>query len=98
MGLGYAALGTMAVEHVEPAKTAAAGGVNALVRVVGGSVAGAVGAVILSSGGTGWSFAVAAAAALLAALFAAGYGRLAMTDRQRPESGQARERPRRVVR
>ncbi|TMR28623.1 MFS transporter, partial [Nonomuraea zeae] len=37
IGLGYAALGTMAVEHVEPAKTAAAGGVNALVRVVGSS-------------------------------------------------------------
>ncbi len=98
MGLGYAALGTMAVEHVEPAKTAAAGGVNALVRVMGGSVAGAVGAMVLSTGGAGWSFAVAAAAALLAALFAAGYGRLGRTDRQRTENGPARERPARVVR
>ncbi|WP_049563819.1 MFS transporter [Nonomuraea sp. SBT364] len=76
VGLGYAALGTMAVEHVEPAKTAAAGGVNALVRVVGSSVAGAVGAAVLSSGGAGWSFGVAAGAALLAALFAAAYGGL----------------------
>ncbi|MEV6034516.1 MFS transporter [Nonomuraea sp. NPDC052116] len=74
IGLGYAALGTMAVEHVEPAKTAAAGGVNALVRVVGSSVAGAVGAAVLSSGGAGWTFGVAAGAALLAALFAAAYG------------------------
>ncbi len=70
IGLGYAALGTMAVEHVEPAKTAAAGGVNALVRVVGSSVAGAVGAAVLSSGGAGWTFGVAAGAALLAAFFA----------------------------
>ncbi|WP_043630027.1 MFS transporter [Nonomuraea candida] len=77
VGLGYAALGTMAVEHVEPAKTAAAGGINALVRVVGSSVAGAVGAVVLAAGGAGWSFGVAAVAALLAALFAAAYGNLA---------------------
>ncbi|OAP25641.1 MFS transporter [Amycolatopsis sp. M39] len=76
IGLGYAALGTMAVEHVEPAKTAAAGGINALVRVVGSSLAGAVGAVVLPAGGPGWSFAVAAVAALLSALFAAAYGNL----------------------
>ncbi|NRQ37211.1 MFS transporter [Nonomuraea sp. NN258] len=74
IGLGYAALGTMAVEHVEPAKTAAAGGVNALVRVVGSSVAGAVGAAVLAAGGAGWSFAVAAAAALLAAVFSTVHG------------------------
>ncbi|MEV4369744.1 MFS transporter [Nonomuraea sp. NPDC049637] len=71
VGLVYAALGTMAVEHVEPAKTAAAGGVNALVRVVGSSVAGAVGAAVSAAGGAGWSFGVAAGAALLAAVFAA---------------------------
>ncbi|MEV0619105.1 MFS transporter [Nonomuraea sp. NPDC050404] len=76
VGLGYAALGTMAVEHVEPAKTAAAGGINALVRVMGSSVAGAVGAVVLAGGGAGWSFGVAALAALLAALFAAVHGNL----------------------
>ncbi|SEH02804.1 Major Facilitator Superfamily protein [Nonomuraea solani] len=68
LGLGYAALGTMAVEHVEPAKTAAAGGVNGLVRIVGGSLAGAV---VAAAGDPGWSFGVAATAALLATLFAA---------------------------
>ncbi|MDP4505840.1 MFS transporter [Nonomuraea turcica] len=80
IGLGYAALGTMAVEHVEPTKTAAAGGVNALVRVMGSSVAGAVGAAVLSSGGAGWSFGIAAAAALLAALFAAVHGNLSRKE------------------
>ncbi|MET7333004.1 MFS transporter [Nonomuraea sp. NPDC005650] len=80
IGLGYAALGTMAVEHVEPAKTAAAGGVNALVRVVGSSVAGAMGAAVLSSGGAGWTFGVAAGAALLAALFAAVHGNLSRRE------------------
>ena len=83
IGLGYAAVGTMAVEHVEPAKTAAAGGVNALVRVVGSSVAGAVGAAVLSSGGAGWTFGVAAGAALLAALFAPTYGDLSRKERAR---------------
>ncbi|WP_067972799.1 MFS transporter [Nocardiopsis trehalosi] len=76
MGLGYAALGTMAVEHVEPAKTAAAGGVNALVRVVGSSLAGAVTAAVLPTAGPGWSFAAAAAAALVAAVFAFSHGAL----------------------
>ncbi|WP_189245480.1 MFS transporter [Streptosporangium pseudovulgare] len=76
IGLGYAALGTMAVEHVEPSKTAVAGGVNALVRVVGSSLAGAVGATVLSSAGPGWSFTLAATAALFAAVFAALYGNL----------------------
>ncbi|MFI6180476.1 MFS transporter [Nonomuraea sp. NPDC051191] len=80
IGLGYAALGTMAVEHVEPAKTAAAGGVNALVRVVGSSAAGAVGAAVLSSGGAGWTFGIAAGAALLAALFSAVHGNLSRQE------------------
>ncbi|GAA2215766.1 MFS transporter [Nonomuraea monospora] len=80
VGLGYAALGTMAVEHVEPAKTAAAGGINSLVRIVGSSVAGAVGAAVLSGGGAGWSFGVAAVAGLLAALFAAIYGDLSRKE------------------
>ncbi|MEW9553054.1 MFS transporter [Nonomuraea sp. NPDC050783] len=75
VGLGYAALGTMAVEHVEPARTAAAGGVNALVRVLGSSVAGVLGAVVLSAGGPGWAFVLAAGAALLASLFAAVHGK-----------------------
>jgi hypothetical protein len=76
VGLGYAALGTMAVQHVEPARTAAAGGVNALVRVLGSSLAGAVGAVVLAAGGPGWAFTLAAGAALVAALFAAVHGRV----------------------
>ncbi|MEV0149235.1 MULTISPECIES: MFS transporter [unclassified Nonomuraea] len=74
IGLGYAALGTMAVEHVEPAKTAAAGGVNSLVRVVGSSLAGAVTAALLSTAGAGWSFAASAIAALVSALFAFAQG------------------------
>ncbi|MER5321035.1 hypothetical protein [Streptosporangium roseum] len=76
IGLGYAALGTrhsalgtMAVEHVEPAETAAAGGVNALVRVVGSSLAGAVTAAVLSGAGAGWSFGASAVAAPLSAIF-----------------------------
>ncbi|MFI6799581.1 MFS transporter [Streptosporangium canum] len=77
IGLGYAALGTMAVEHVEPAKTAAAGGVNALVRVVGSSLAGAVTAALLSGSGPGWSFAASAVAALLSAIFGYAHGVLA---------------------
>ncbi|MEV0203139.1 MFS transporter [Nonomuraea sp. NPDC050691] len=79
IGLGYAALGTMAVEHVEPAKTAAAGGVNALVRVVGSSLAGAVTAAVLSGAGAGWSFAASAIAALVSAAFAFAQGALART-------------------
>ncbi|MGW0805596.1 MFS transporter [Nonomuraea sp. NPDC002799] len=80
LGVGYAALGTMAVEHVEPAKTALAAGVNALVRIVGGSTAGATIAAVLAARpgvpGYQWIFGVAAAAGIVAAAFAAGYGRL----------------------
>ncbi len=79
VGLGYAALGTMAVEHVEPAKTAAAGGVNALVRVAGSSVSGAVTAVVLANAGAGWSFAASAIAALVSAVFAFAHGALGRT-------------------
>ncbi|MFI7706508.1 MFS transporter [Nonomuraea sp. NPDC049480] len=80
LGVGYAALGTMAVEHVDPGKTAVAAGVNALVRIVGGSTSGAVIAAILAAqpGVTGyqWVFGAAAVAGTMAALFAAVYGRL----------------------
>ncbi|MEV0149042.1 MULTISPECIES: MFS transporter [unclassified Nonomuraea] len=80
LGIGYAALGTMAVEHVEPARTAAAAGVNALVRIVGGSTAGAVIAAILAAlpgeHGYQWVFATAAAGSLVAAVFAAVFGLL----------------------
>ncbi|MFI6788083.1 MFS transporter [Nonomuraea sp. NPDC050383] len=80
LGVGYAALGTMAVEHVEPTRTAAAAGVNALVRIVGGSTAGAVIAAILAAlpgeHGYQWVFATAAAGSMVAALFAAVFGLL----------------------
>ncbi|KAB8193407.1 MFS transporter [Nonomuraea phyllanthi] len=80
LGVGYAALGTMAVEHVDPGKTALAAGVNALVRIVGGSTAGAAIAAILAAqpGMAGYQlvFAVAALAGAVAAAFAAVYGRL----------------------
>ncbi|WP_327589469.1 MFS transporter [Nonomuraea sp. NBC_00507] len=80
LGVGYAALGTMAVEHVDPGKTAVAAGVNALVRIVGGSTSGAVIAAILAAqpGVTGyqWVFGVATAAGAVATVFATVYGRL----------------------
>ncbi|MFC5824259.1 MFS transporter [Nonomuraea insulae] len=77
LGVGYAALGTMAVEHVDPGKTAVAAGVNALVRIVGGSVAGAaIAAVLAAGGGYPWVFGAAAGAGVVAALFAAGFGYL----------------------
>ncbi|MEV4365998.1 MULTISPECIES: MFS transporter [unclassified Nonomuraea] len=80
LGIGYAALGTMAVEHVEPSRTALAAGVNALVRIVGGSVAGAAIAAILAARpgvlGFQWVFGTAAAAGLVAAVFATVYGML----------------------
>ncbi|WP_433516439.1 MFS transporter [Nonomuraea sp. CA-143628] len=80
LGVGYAALGTMAVEHVAPDKTALAAGVNALVRIVGGSTAGAVIAAVLAAQpgvlGYQWVFGVAAVAGAVAAAFAAVFGLL----------------------
>ncbi|MFE0145567.1 MFS transporter [Nonomuraea sp. NPDC059007] len=80
LGVSYAALGTMAVEHVRPEQTAVAAGINALVRIAGGSTAGAVIAAILASlpgeHGYQWVFGVAAGAGALAAAFAFVYGRL----------------------
>ncbi|MEV7808715.1 MFS transporter [Microbispora sp. NPDC088329] len=76
IGLSYAALGTMAVQHVEPAKTSAAGGVNALVRIVGSSLAGAVTAAVMSGAGAGWSFGAAALAAAASAV--SGFGHAAV--------------------
>lgn len=74
LGLGYSALGTMAVEHVAADRAAAAAGINALVRIVGGSAAGTVLAAIVSAapgeGGYEWVFALAALGALLSALSA----------------------------
>ncbi|GAA4227076.1 MFS transporter [Actinomadura meridiana] len=48
-GIAYAALGTLAVQHVPMDQSGIASGVNSLVRVAGGSVAGAVTASILAS-------------------------------------------------
>ncbi|MGW4794702.1 MFS transporter [Nonomuraea sp. NPDC004297] len=77
LGIGYAALGTMAVEHVAPDRTAVAAGVNALVRIVGASVAGAaIAAVLAAGGGYPWVFGAAAGSGVVAALFAAGFGYL----------------------
>lgn len=80
LGLGYAALGTMAVQHVRPEQTSVAAGINALVRIAGGSTAGAVIAAILAAlpgeHGYQWIFGVAAVAGAGAATFAFVYGRL----------------------
>lgn len=80
LGFGYSALGTMAVEHVTADRTASAAGVNALVRIVGGSMAGTAIAAILAAvpgdGGFTWVFAASALAALVGALFAAIFGLL----------------------
>jgi hypothetical protein len=59
-----------------PELTAAAGGVNALVRIVGSSIAGAVAGALLAAGHSTWSFALAAVAALCSALAAAAHGGL----------------------
>jgi MFS family permease len=48
-GIGYAALGTLAVQHVSLDSSAIASGVNSLVRTGGGSVGAAVTASILTS-------------------------------------------------
>jgi MFS family permease len=48
-GIGYAALGTLAVQHVPMDSTAIASGVNSLVRTTGGSIGAAVVASILAS-------------------------------------------------
>ncbi|MFF4402807.1 MFS transporter [Streptomyces sp. NPDC001480] len=87
VGLSFAALGTMAVEHVEPSKTAVASAVNSLSRLVGGSIAGSATAALLASDtikGTqvptvhayNTSFSIAAACVILAAVIAAVFGRL----------------------
>ncbi|TMQ89865.1 MFS transporter [Actinomadura soli] len=47
-GIAYAALGTLAVQHVPMDQSGIASGINSLVRVAGGSVAGAITASILA--------------------------------------------------
>lgn len=48
-GIGYAALGTLAVQHVAMSESGIASGINSLVRTAGGSIAGAITASILSA-------------------------------------------------
>jgi MFS family permease len=84
-GIAYAALGTLAVEHVPMNQSGIASGINALVRTAGGSVASAATAAVLTGtliAGTaipavdGYvvSFAIAAGAALLTAVIATAHG------------------------
>jgi MFS family permease len=84
-GVAYAALGTLAVQHVPMDQSGIASGINALVRTGGGSVAGAVTAAVLlahTPAGAGVAtqtgyvqcFLLAAAAAALAALVAIVHG------------------------
>ncbi|TWF81211.1 MFS transporter [Pseudonocardia hierapolitana] len=85
IGLAYSALATMAIEHVEPARTGVASGVNSLVRMLGASVSGAVAAAVLaahvapgaalpSAAGYELGFGITAIGAGLAAAFAVGFG------------------------
>ncbi|UGT39444.1 MFS transporter [Nocardia yamanashiensis] len=84
-GIGYAALGTLAVQHVPMSESGIASGINSLVRTAGGSIAGAVTASILSAhliAGTKVpsvnayvaSFAILSVGAFLTAAVAVGHG------------------------
>jgi MFS family permease len=48
-GIGYAALGTLAVQHVAMSESGIASGINSLVRTAGGSIAGAITGSILTA-------------------------------------------------
>jgi MFS family permease len=48
-GIAYAALGTLAVQHVPMDSSGIASGINSLVRTMGGSIAGAVTSAVLAS-------------------------------------------------
>jgi MFS family permease len=54
-GIAYAALGTLAVQHVPMSQSGIASGINSLVRTTGGSVAGAITAAILTANTIGHS-------------------------------------------
>jgi predicted MFS family arabinose efflux permease len=81
-GLAYAALGTVAVQHVPMDQSAIASGINSLVRTTGGSLGAAITATLVTSyliprttlpalHGYVLSFAISAVAATLAAAVAA---------------------------
>jgi MFS family permease len=82
IGLGFAALGTMAVEHVRPEQTATASGISSLARMVGASIASpALSSILVASIRAGTTapaldgyvtaFLIAAAGAAAAAIVAA---------------------------
>ncbi|WP_067488255.1 MFS transporter [Actinomadura hibisca] len=84
-GIAYAALGTLAVQHVPMDQSGIASGINSLVRTTGGSIAGAVTAAILTGhtiAGTRvptlhayeLCFWIVAGGAVLAAAVAVGHG------------------------
>jgi MFS family permease len=84
-GIAYAALGTLAVQHVPMEQSGIASGVNALVRVTGGSVSAAATAAVLTGNvlprtavpslhGYILCFVIAAVGALLAATVAVVHG------------------------
>lgn len=84
-GIAYAALGTLAVQHVPMSESGIASGINSLVRTAGGSIAGAITASILSAHVIAHtqvptvnayvaSFAVLAVGAFVAAAVALGHG------------------------
>lgn len=84
-GLAFAGLGTMAIEHVDPAHTGAAAGMNALLRLIGATMSSALIGTVLSSnytGDTGYSsihgfeicFAISFGCAVVAAGTAAYFG------------------------
>lgn len=84
-GIAYAALGTIAVEHVPMSQSGIASGINSLVRTAGGSIASAATAAILTSqliantsipqiDGYVLSFVIAGIAAALTAVIAAVHG------------------------
>lgn len=82
IGLAFAALGIMAVEHVRPDQTASASGINSLARLIGGSIASpTISAVLVASAPDGSAiptidgyvagFMIAAIGAAIAAAIAA---------------------------
>jgi MFS family permease len=84
-GIAYAALGTLAVQHVPMDQSGIASGINSLVRTTGGSVAGAVTAAVLTGhtiagtavptlGAYELCFYIVAAGAALAAVVAVVHG------------------------
>jgi len=100
-GIGYAALGTLAVQHVPMDSSAIASGINSLVRTTGGSIGAAITASILTSDVIARttaptlhayviSFTILAIGAGLAAAAAAANGlRYGSRSRVRPEIGAA---------